>query len=776
MKINRYNLRLLIPFLGMSFMLPWVPGCRNPSGGHSPPPNVLIILTDDMGYGDISCYDDHAVSTPHIDKLAGEGVLCTDFYVPTPYCAPSRATILTGRFPLRHGIIRNPAPDAGIDNVGISDEEVLLGEILQNEGYRTKLIGKWHLGHREEFFPVKHGFDEYYGILYSNDMRPVQIIENMDTVEYPVDQAFLTQKYTEEAIRFITESKGEPFFLHLCHAMPHKPLAASPAFYTPDTPDDLYHDVIRELDWSTGQIIQTLKDEGILENTIIIFMSDNGGSYGANNLPLKGRKHSNWEGGVRVPFIIRYPEKLPSGSVVHTPCWSADIFPTILSMTGIPVPEALVIDGEEITDLLNGRKQTHAAVFTMRGDELITVRKGDWKLFLKRPRFYEPVDLANWSDWRAPDGKTIIAPFEQADPSMYPGVKPEKMEGNLFLFNVQEDISEMVNRSASERAIINELRQESSNFEKSLGLQSRATSGDLKKRVAYVNSYHRGFPPSDLITTAVREGLPSDSFEMVPFFMDTKRNPSDDFMKKRAEELLDSIRTLKPDLLIVSDDNAMKYLVVPNFQNDPLPIVFCGVNWSVDQYDISACNVTGVLEILPVAEVVRVLKPSYPGMKRLLVLNEHTTTSRKTRPLLDTLLGNLGLDVAQALVDDFEEWKSVFAEANETFDIIYLQTRGAIEGWDHDAALKHIDRHIKIPLVTCEEFMMPYAVFGITQLSEEQGMIAAEMAKSILNGASPKDIPVTKNSMARIWINPGLAEKIDFQPGKALLGKASRVE
>ncbi len=439
-------------------------GCKHAAHEEFLPPNVLIILTDDLGYGDISCYDEGAASTPNIDELANEGVLCTDFYVPTPYCAPSRATLLTGRFPLRHGVIKNPAPDAGIDSVGISDEEILLGEIFQENGYKTKLIGKWHLGHLEQYFPVKHGFDEYYGILYSNDMRPVQLIENMDTVEYPVDQAYLTRKYTEQAIRFIRESAGTPFFLHLCHAMPHKPLAASEAFYTPETRDDLYHDVIRELDWSTGQIISVLKEQGILENTIVIFMSDNGGTYGANNGPLKGKKATNWEGGVRVPFIIRYPERLPSGAVARVPSWSPDIFPTLLSLTGIPSPEGVILDGEEIIDLLKGEKQTHAAIFTMRRDEIRTVRKGDWKLFLKRPVFYEAADLSNWSDWRGPDGTTIIAPYEQADPSMYPGVKPEIMAGEKFLFNLQEDISEMANRAETQMEVMADLEREYVSF------------------------------------------------------------------------------------------------------------------------------------------------------------------------------------------------------------------------------------------------------------------------------------------------------------------------
>ena len=451
-----------------TLMLLSLQACKDGKSKKALPPNVLIILADDMGYGDISCYDEEAVSTPNIDKLAGEGVICTDFYVPTPYCAPSRATILSGRFPLRHGVIRNPAPDAGIDDVGIRDEEVLLGEIFQKEGYRTKLIGKWHLGHREEFFPVKHGFDEYYGILYSNDMRPVQLIRNMDTVEYPVDQAYLTQKYTEEAISFIKESRGKPFFLHLCQAMPHKPLAASPDFYTPETIGDLYHDVIRELDWSTGRIVEALKDEGILENTILIFMSDNGGTYGGNNGPLKGKKATIWEGGVRVPFIIRYPEKLPQGTVVDVACWSPDIFPTILALSGVQVPEGIKLDGIDIRDILKGEKQEHPAIFTMSGDKIRTIRKGDWKLFLTKPGFYEATDLSTWSDWRAPDGTTIIAPVEQATPAMYPGVKPEWMEGEVFLFNLKDDISEMVNRSDKEAEIISDLQDEYQRFQESL--------------------------------------------------------------------------------------------------------------------------------------------------------------------------------------------------------------------------------------------------------------------------------------------------------------------
>ena len=304
------------------------------------------------------------------------------------------------------------------------------------------------------------------------------------------------------------------------------------------------------------------------------------------------------------------------------------------------------------------------------------------------------------------------------------------------------------------------------------GVMSCQNQGMEKKKIVYINSYHSGFPPSAQITNAVTKEFLSDSFELSTFFMDTKRNSSEAYILMRADELLDSIRKIKPDVLIVSDDNALKYLVVPNFQEDPLPIVFCGINWTVEEYDISACNITGVLEILPVSDLIKSLKPYYPEMKNIMVLNENTTTSRKTQLLLDTLLGNIGLNVKHEMVDNFESWKSAYIEANETYDIIYFQTIGAIKGWDHDEVIKLIDQHIKIPMVTCEEFMMPYAVYGLTQLSEEQGMIASEMAKLILKGTSPSEIPIERNKMSKIWINPRLAQKIGFQPDEILLNNA----
>jgi ABC-type uncharacterized transport system substrate-binding protein len=307
------------------------------------------------------------------------------------------------------------------------------------------------------------------------------------------------------------------------------------------------------------------------------------------------------------------------------------------------------------------------------------------------------------------------------------------------------------------------------------GLFSCESSGK-KNRVVYVNSYHQGFPPSDDITSGVLEVLASEEIEITSYFMDTKRYPGEEYIRDKARALVDSIRLIQPDVLIVSDDNALKYLVLPHFRGDPLAIVFCGVNWSADQYDLSGINITGILEQLPVRELVETIKPYYPTMQNLLVLNENTTTSRKTRPILDTLMSGLGITVHQELVDDFDSWKLVFADANSTYDIIYLQTRGAIQDWDHEEALEHIERHIRIPLVTCEEFMMPYAVFGLTQLSREQGSEAARKAKMILEGTRPSEIPVTRNHLSKKWINTRLAEKIGFQPQLDLLEQASLVE
>jgi arylsulfatase A-like enzyme len=343
-----------------------------------------------------------------------------------------------------------------------------MGELFQGAGYHTQCIGKWHLGHKPEYFPVKHGFDEYFGILYSNDMRPVQIIENMDTVEYPVDQRLLTKKYTSKALDFIQRNQHSPFFLYLAHAMPHKPLAASADFYLEGDHKELYNSVIRELDWSVGEVTSKLKELGILENTILIFMSDNGPWYGGNAGGFKGMKATNWEGGTRVPFIIRYPQQFPQGKTITTPCWSPDILPTIMKLSNIQTDPKIKLDGKDISAIIKGKSSNHAPIFTMKDTTIRTIRDGKWKLFLKKPDFYKQVDLKIWKDARGPDGTTIIAPMAQATPANYPGLKPEKMAGEMLLFDLENDPTESTDLSEKYPQIRENLIRKYNKFLKSI--------------------------------------------------------------------------------------------------------------------------------------------------------------------------------------------------------------------------------------------------------------------------------------------------------------------
>jgi ABC-type uncharacterized transport system substrate-binding protein len=297
-----------------------------------------------------------------------------------------------------------------------------------------------------------------------------------------------------------------------------------------------------------------------------------------------------------------------------------------------------------------------------------------------------------------------------------------------------------------------------------------------RKAVVYINSYHRGHPSSDEIMDAVIESFPRDSFDLASFFMDTKRNPSQEHIENVAAQLIDSVERIGPDILIVSDDNAVKYVVQPLVKSQDLPVVFCGVNGSDSEYNLPRSRVTGMLEILPVEEAVAAVQRHRPNEKRLLVLNENTTTSRKEAVLLDTMYRRLGVQVTHNLVDDFEQWKAVFAEANGQYDFMYVVTHGAIAGWDHTEAVAWVRQYIQIPVFTCEDFMMPYAVLGVAKVATEQGIWAARAAKKILKGKSPEDIPVASNRMTTVWLNDYLAEKVGFEPDSDLAARAQVVE
>ena len=250
--------------------------------------------------------------------------------------------------------------------------------------------------------------------------------------------------------------------------MPHKPLAASPGFYSPETPDDLYADVVRELDWSVGEIVSRLKKLDILNNTIVIFMSDNGPWYGGSSGGLKGMKATTWEGGIRVPFIIHYRKVFPANIKVDVPCWSPDIFPTLLALTKTKPKVVNKLDGQDITEILKGKVKKHPPVFSMHNAEIMSVRKGDWKLFVREPRYYKEIDVSKWKDARAPDGTTIIAPLiGQATPARYPGIKPIQSENGLQLFNLRKDPTESENLAKENDSMLKELMIDYKKFEAS---------------------------------------------------------------------------------------------------------------------------------------------------------------------------------------------------------------------------------------------------------------------------------------------------------------------
>jgi arylsulfatase A-like enzyme len=426
-------------------------------------PNIVVILADDLGYGDLSCYGNTRHKTPRLDRMAAEGVRFTNFYTPMPFCAPTRASLMTGRYPFRSGMSSNPAPDGGANDIGLPDSEVTLAQALKPLGYATICIGKWHLGHLPKFLPTRRGFDEYYGILYSNDMRPVQLVHNEKVVEYPVVQATLTKRYTDKAIEFMEKNRNRPFFLYLPHAMPHKPLAASEDFYTPETRGDLYSDVIRELDFSVGRVLDRIKELGLDDNTLVMFTSDNGPYYGGSTAGLRGMKGTSWDGGVRVPMIARWPGKIPAGIVTKEVAGIIDIFPTVCGVTGARIPADRVIDGKDILPLMRSAeaKSPHEALFAMAGAQLAIVRSGKWKLHYRAPghdRSMSEEEAAKWVDPRGPDGVTILAPYEQARPNQYPGSRDGDAPKRFMLFDLDNDPAEKRDVSAEHPEVVARLK------------------------------------------------------------------------------------------------------------------------------------------------------------------------------------------------------------------------------------------------------------------------------------------------------------------------------
>ena len=343
-------------------------------------PNIVLIFCDDLGYGDLGCYG-APIQTPNVNRMAAEGIRFTNFYSANPVCSPSRAALLTGRYPTRVGVPKVLFPG---EKSGLPDSEVTIAQMLKAKGYKTACVGKWHLGDLPQYLPTRRGFDQYFGIPYSNDMTPRVLLRNTEVIENPAKLETLTPRYTAEAIRFIERSKDSPFFLYLPHTYPHIPLAASERFRG-RSKEGLYGDVVEEIDWSTGEILSALKTHGLEDNTLVLFSSDNGPWYQGSPGGFRGRKGGTYEGGVRVPLIARFPERIPYGSVSNALTSTMDILPTLAGLCGTRRPSK-PLDGVDIWPVLSGKVPEVGRDVLLYFDyyNLQCARLGRWKLHFAR--------------------------------------------------------------------------------------------------------------------------------------------------------------------------------------------------------------------------------------------------------------------------------------------------------------------------------------------------------------------------------------------------------
>ncbi|MBB5036967.1 sulfatase family protein [Prosthecobacter dejongeii] len=457
-------------------------------------PNVILIVADDLGYSDLGCYGSKTIRTPNLDRLAAEGTRFTSFYVAQAVCSASRAALMTGCYPNRvgmQGALNHTSKE------GINPDEFLLPELFKQRGYSTAIHGKWHLGTAAMFHPMKHGFDEFWGIPYSNDnskfhpslaaeMPPLPLYDDEKVEQVDPDQSQFTRRITEKAVSFIRRNEKKPFFLYVPHVMPHVPIFASDRFKG-QSPHGLYADVVEELDWSVGMILAAVQQAGVADNTLILFMSDNGpflsyGNHAGNAAPLREGKLTSYEGGVRVPFIARWPGQVPAGKVNEELFTAMDLMPTFQAWREDAEPAAPVKtqDGKDVTDLLLGKegaKSPHEAIAIYAGGELQAIRSGEWKLHFVHP-YITPHD----------------SPGRDGKPSNWENMKPAAITQSgiegiatrhgykvaqqpLALYHLKEDIGELTDVSAAHPDIVERLQKLADPFRQQLGDSLTKTVG-----------------------------------------------------------------------------------------------------------------------------------------------------------------------------------------------------------------------------------------------------------------------------------------------------------
>lgn len=389
------------------------------------PPNFIVVMADDLGYGDLGIYGSTLIKTPNLDRLALNGARLDSFYSSANVCTAARGGLLTGRYPIRLDLVADVARPT--NDVHLAEEEISLAEALASLGYRSALFGKWHLGSSLEWSPTDNGFDEFYGVLHSNDMTPLELYRGEQIIENPVDQTTLTERYTAEAVRFIEENQDDPFFLYIPHSFPHVPLFVSPRF---DGRSDagLYGDVVETIDWSMGTIVEKLEELGLRENTLIMFTSDNGPWFEGSSGIYRNRKGSSWEGGQRVPFIASWPGTIPEGIVTNEPAMNIDIFPTLVKLAGGELPSDRAIDGKDIMPLLTGDAYSpHEALFLFNNDRIVGVRSGRWKLVLDT-RYRAAQNSFEHSTYYGPDGLLFDLQMDPSETYSYTREYPEVVQ------------------------------------------------------------------------------------------------------------------------------------------------------------------------------------------------------------------------------------------------------------------------------------------------------------------------------------------------------------